>query len=101
MNEQKVLILSASPYDFKDDRTGKQVKGITLWVLPLNSSDTYTNGIKPVKYSLDLEKFESVFNKEVLPAFATMQFEFDFSRSKVIPSQFNEFVSFEVGDLVG
>lgn len=99
MNEQKVLLLSSTPYDFKDEQTGRQVTGLTLWVLPLSSSDKYTNGIKPVKYSLNKQEFEALFNSIELPSYATMQFEFDFSRSRVTPTYFSDFEVLEVGAL--
>ena len=99
MNNEKVLILSASNYDFKDDSTGKQIKGVTVWLLPLNSQDSYTNGIKPVKYSLPYD-LTSLFDDVALPAYAEMEFTFDFSRSRIMPKTFNKFIEMEVGELV-
>lgn len=98
MNNQEVVVLSVTPYDFKDQSSGRQVTGLTVWLVPLNSSDEYTNGIKPVKYSLPAEK-ESLFNGVSLPAMAEMQFEFDFSRNKVNPSYFDNFKEMKLGEL--
>lgn len=97
MNNQEVLLLSATPYDFTDQTTNRQVTGLTVWLVPLKSSDKYTNGIKPVKYSLPAD-LESLFNGITLPAFAEMEFEFDFSRNKVNPSYFDNFNEMKLGD---
>lgn len=93
MNEQKVLILSNSPYDFKND-AGENIVGSTLWLVPLNHADEYTNGIKPVKYSLS--HLKDVFDNVQLPANATMIFDFDFSRGKVTPVDFVDFKPVEL-----
>ena len=100
MNNQDVLILSVTPYDFDDQKTGRNVKGLTLWLLPLVSNDKYTNGIKPAKYSLQIEMNEC-FEDVKLPAFAQMSFDFDFSRNKVFPNNFSNFVSSALADLNG
>ena len=34
-----VLILGARPYDFTDEKTQRQVSGVTVWVLPLVNED--------------------------------------------------------------
>lgn len=99
MNNQNVLVLSITPYDFKDQSSNRQVTGLTVWLVPLNSTDEYTNGIKPVKYSLLAEK-EELFSSVSLPAIAEMEFEFDFSRSRVNPSYFSNFRELKLGELI-
>ena len=56
-----VLILGARPYDFTDENTGKQIAGVTLWVLPLTNEDSTNQvGLLPVKYSLTPEQFSVI-----------------------------------------
>ncbi|MGC4423645.1 hypothetical protein, partial [Streptococcus suis] len=53
-----VLILGARPYQFNDEKTGNQVAGVSLWVLPLTNEDpTNQVGLLPVKYSLTQAQF--------------------------------------------
>lgn len=100
MNKEKVLILSANNYDFVDKDTNRRITGVTVWLVPLNAkSDNYTNGIKPVKYSLPNN--DNFFDDVNLPAYAFMEFVFDFARNKIVPSDFTDFVEFGVGELVG
>lgn len=100
MNKINVLLLSANNYDFVDEQTKRQVKGTTLWVMPLESSDPYTNGNKPVKYSLNSD-FEPLFNSIELPCYAEMTIEFNLSRNKISPTHFDNFAVFESGVDVG
>lgn len=98
MNEN-VLILSANKYDFTDDRTNRKLTGLTVWVLPYNSRvNDNMNGVKPVKYSLPAEKMH-VLDGVNLPAYAKMNFTFDFTSSKIIPDTFTDIVEFNVGEL--
>lgn len=100
MNKIDVLLLSANNYDFVDEQTKRQVKGTTLWLMPLQDNDEYTNGNKPVKYSLKSE-FEALFNSVQLPCYAVMSFNFDLSKNKAIPVGFDNFVEFEGAVTVG
>lgn len=96
MNEE-VLILSASKYDFTDERTNKKLTGLTVWLCPVKTSiKENLNGIKPVKYSLPEDKMH-VFDGVNLPAYGVMHFEFDFSSSKIMPGAFSDFTEFEMG----
>lgn len=97
MNEN-VLILSANKFDFEEEGTNRQIKGVTVWLLPLNQQDDNINGIKPVKYSLKSDKM-NIFDSFQLPAYATMNFTFDFAKSKILPNGFSDVVPFAVGDL--
>lgn len=99
MNKMRVLLLSANNYDFVDDQSKRQVKGTTLWLMPLQDNDKYTNGNKPVKYSLEPD-FEALFNSIELPIYADMTFDFNLSRGKITPLEFDNFEAFEVGVIV-
>lgn len=95
--DEKVLILSASKYDFTDERTGRKLEGLTVWLIPVKQVDKENlNGIKPVKYSLPASK-KHVFDDVMLPAYATMHFTFDFSSSKILPDAFSDLTEFEIG----
>lgn len=92
---EDVIVLSANAYDFKDKDTNRDIKGVTVWILPFNQSDENVNGIKPVKYSLPYDAvydFESTF----LPAYAKMSFSMDFARSKIVPKKFTELKTLEL-----
>lgn len=92
---EDVIVLSANAYDFKEKDTNRDIKGVTVWVLPFNQKDDTVNGVKPVKYSLPVDAiydFESTF----LPAYARMNFAMDFARSKVVPKNFTDLKTLEL-----
>lgn len=97
MKNLEVLVLSLTPYDFIDQSSGRHVKGLTVWLVPLKSNDQFTNGIKPVKYSLP-EEMKTLFTGVSLPALSEMDFDFDFSRNKVNPSYFANFKEMKLGE---
>lgn len=101
MNDVKVLLLSASQWDFIDEKTNEQRKGTTVFVCHLtdNPKDNVV-GIKPVKYSLDYEAFD-LFKGKTLPAYALGQFTFDFSNGKLKPYDFTNISALEVGAVSG
>lgn len=101
MNNEKVLLLSANDWDFDDEKTGKNRKGVTVFVCHLNDvTNENTIGKKPVKYSLPIEKM-SIFTGKELPAYALMEFQFDFVRGKAVPVDFTNITPLEVGVISG
>ena len=67
-----VLILGARPYDFTDEKTQRQVSGVTVWVLPLvNEDPENVVGLLPVKYSLTSAQY-ALIARNPLPAKAEM-----------------------------
>ena len=101
MNNQKVLLLSANDWDFDDEKTGKNRKGVTVYVCHLSDvANENIIGKKPVKYSLPIEKM-SLFTGQELPAYALMDFEFDFVRGKAVPTNFTKITPLEVGVISG
>lgn len=101
MNDVKVLLLSASQWDFVDEKTNEQRKGTTVFVCHLtDGSKDNVVGIKPVKYSLDYEAFD-MFKGKTLPAYALGQFNFDFSNGKIKPYEFTSINALEVGAVGG
>lgn len=101
MNDVKVLLLAANTWDFDDERTGQNRKGVTVHVCHLNDvPNENVIGKKPVKYSLPIEK-SSLFTGKELPAYALMQCEFDFGRGKIVPVDFTKITPLEVGAVGG
>lgn len=98
---EKVLILSASIYDFTNS-AGENVQGITVFVLHLNAVESGgTLGIKPSKYNLPLSE-KMTFLNTALPAYADLELVIDFNRMKPIPKSFTNLTSAELGaELVG
>ena len=89
MLKEKVLVLSLSVYDFKND-DGEIVKGTTVHYVGLKndgSRDTLI-GLKPAKSTLPFDNFQ-IHSKEVFPAFVDMDFNLDFSTGKIKPVSFN------------
>ena len=78
-----VLILGCRPYDFIDDKTGKQVQGVSCWVLPLRNEDpANTVGLLPVKYSLTSGQYAAIANIP-LPAMAEMNMELNIATKRI------------------
>lgn len=101
MNDVKVLLLAANAWDFKDENSGEQRKGVTVHVVHLDDvPNENTIGKKPVKYSLPHEAMSMFAGKE-LPAYALMQCTFDFGRGKILPKEFTKITPLEVGALSG
>lgn len=101
MNDIKVLLLAANTWDFNDEKTGEQRKGVTVHVCHLDDiPNENTIGKKPVKYSLPFEK-SSMFTGKELPAYALMQCTFDFGRGKIVPVEFTKITPLEVGAVGG
>ena len=91
-----VLILGARPYDFTDENTGKQIAGVTLWVLPLTNEDSTNQvGLLPVKYSLTPEQF-SVIAGASFPAVAEMQMQLNIAPKRI---KFDHFENIQPVDL--
>lgn len=97
MNDVKVLLLSASQWDFEDEKTRERRKGTTVFVCHLDDvqKDNVT-GIKPVKYTLEFDAYSKMKDLE-LPAYALGQFVFDFGKAKLIPFGFDVIAPLEVG----
>jgi hypothetical protein len=49
----RLIVMSRSPYDFKDDKTGEQVTGATVWAFYPDSIQTSgkARGVEPFKVS--------------------------------------------------
>lgn len=93
---EKVLVLSATVYDFLDKDTGENRSGVTVFVSHFSSQENQsTIGAKPVKYSMPLE-FKKFFEGEKLPAVAEMEWNFDFNRMKPMPISFGKYAPIEV-----
>lgn len=91
-----VLILGARPYDFMDDKSGKQITGVSCWVLPLKNEDPANIvGLIPVKYSLTSEQFVSIAGVS-LPAVAEMHMELNIATKRI---RFNHFENIQPVDL--
>lgn len=63
----KAVVIGVRPYEFEDERTGRNISGISVFYLPTGSMEpSEGNGIKgyiPIKESLNLsclKKFPSV-----------------------------------------
>lgn len=101
MDNVKVLLLSASQWDFIDDKTNEQRKGTTVFLIHLtDGSKENVIGIKPTKYTLDYDEFD-MFKGNTLPAYAMGQFKFDFSNGKIKPYDFTSIKALEVGVVDG
>ena len=83
-----VLILGARPYDFTDEKTNRQVSGVSVWVLPLVNDE-------PVKYSLTQAQFALIAQK-TLPAKAEMFMTVNIATKKVA---FDRFENVEAVDV--
>ena len=91
-----VLILGARPYDFTDENTGKQIAGVTLWVLPLTNEDSTNQvGLLPVKYRLTPEQF-SVIAGASFPAVAEMHMQLNIATKRI---KFDHFENIQPVDL--
>lgn len=88
----KILLLNVNPYDFKDENTGRNVKGVSMNICQLDSANSY--GCQPAKLTCDISLLP-IFQSVHLPAFCTMEFEYDFNRKKAIPKNFKNFSSIE------
>lgn len=88
----KILLLNANPYDFKDETTGRDVKGISLYICQMDTANS--NGIQPAKLNCDISLLPLI-QKAVLPAYCTMEFDFDFTRKKAIPKGFKDFITLD------
>ncbi|MGT2801024.1 hypothetical protein [Streptococcus marmotae] len=96
--KNEVIILGARPYDFTDERTGKQITGVSCHVLPLTNVDPLnTSGLIPVKYSLTPEQFAEIAQTP-LPARAKMHMTVNIATKKV---SFEKFSDVAVLDLAG
>lgn len=101
MNDVKVLLLSASQWDFIDEKTNEQRKGTTIFVCHLtDKSKENLVGIKPVKYSMEYDDF-NIFKNQILPAYALGQFDMDFGSGKPKPYDFTNISALEVGAVSG
>lgn len=91
-----VLILGARPYDFTDEKTGNQVAGVSLWVLPLTNEDpTNQVGLLPVKYSLTPEQF-AAYAGASFPAMAEMHMQLNIATKRI---KFDHFENIQPVDL--
>lgn len=79
--KNKVIILGARPYDFKDD-AGKHVSGVSVWVLPIDETNEQVNGLIPVKYTLTSDEYRSLANTP-LPAEADLVLSISVATKKV------------------
>lgn len=83
-----VLILGARPYDFTDEKTQRQVSGVTVWVLPLvNEDPENVVGLLPVKYSLTSAQY-ALIARNPLPAKAEMFMTVNIATKKVAFDRF-------------
>lgn len=57
-----IYFLGARPYDFTDDKTGKDVSGVTAWFC--DDEQTNATGFIPFKASYSREKFAEIFGGE-------------------------------------
>lgn len=96
MIKENVLLLSANKWDFVDD-SGTQRVGTTVWLCHTNQKDDNSKGIKPVKYTLTAEKMNLLDNLD-LPAYAIMNADFDFVRSKISPTSFESLKPLKLGE---
>ncbi|HEM4167199.1 TPA: hypothetical protein U1W82_002155 [Streptococcus suis] len=91
-----VLILRARPYDFTDEKTGNQVAGVSLWVLPLTNEDpTNQVGLLPVKYSLTQAQF-AAYAGASFPAVAEMHMQLNIATKRI---KFDHFENIQPVDL--
>ncbi|HEM3610832.1 TPA: hypothetical protein U1C35_001954 [Streptococcus suis] len=91
-----VLILGARPYDFVDEKTGNQVTGVTLWVLPLTNEDPSNQvGLLPVKYSLTQAQFAGLAGVP-FPALAEMHMQLNIATKRI---KFDHFENIQPIDL--
>lgn len=81
--KKDVLILGARPYDFKDDKTGKQITGVSCHVLPLENPDpANVIGLLPTKYSLTQAEF-ALYASYSLPARAEIELDVNLNTGKI------------------
>lgn len=86
-----VIVLGVRPYNFEDERTGKQISGASVYVLPLENDDVEVSGLIPAKYTLTMEQFKEIANVS-FPARAKMSMTFNLSTKKL---RFDRFSNFE------
>lgn len=91
-----VLILGVRPYDFTDEKTGKQVTGVSCWVLPLVNEDPANSvGLLPVKYSLTSTQYSAIAGAS-LPAVAEMHMQLNIATKRI---KFDHFENIQPVDL--
>lgn len=91
-----VLILGARPYDFTDEKTQRQVSGVTVWVLPLvNEDPENVVGLLPVKYSLTSAQY-ALIARNSLPAKAEMFMTVNIATKKVAFDRFENVEAIDV-----
>ncbi|WP_174851499.1 hypothetical protein, partial [Streptococcus suis] len=79
-----------------DEKTGNQVAGVSLWVLPLTNEDpTNQIGLLPVKYSLTQEQF-AVIAGASFPAVAEMHMQLNIATKRI---KFDHFEKIQPGNL--
>lgn len=101
MNDVKVLLLSASQWDFEDEKTGERRRGTTVYVCHVEDlTKNKLAGIKPVKYTLEFDAYAEM-NNMGLPAYAVGQFVYDFTKGKLIPKYFDIVAPIDLGVLDG
>lgn len=94
--KNNVLILGARPYDFTDEKTGRQITGVSVYVLPMvNEDPANTVGLLPVKYSLTAQQFAEIAHYS-FPASADMEMKASISSKKVT---FDKFVNVKSIDI--
>lgn len=99
--QEQVLVLSATIYNFTDDKTGETRKGVTIYCVHLSSAagiDGNTIGVKPSKYSLPID-FKDTFAMQTLPAVATMDLVIDYNRMRPVPTKFTNFKILDLQNL--
>ncbi|MGT2757719.1 hypothetical protein [Streptococcus ovuberis] len=94
--KNEVLVLGARPYDFIDERTGKQVTGVSCWVLPLiNEDPANTVGLLPVKYSLTPEQYAQIAHVK-LPAQGEMLMSLNIATKRIKFEKFGELAPVDI-----
>lgn len=90
---QKMLVLSASRYDFEDSASHRQVRGLSVITASTSPSSSSADvvGSKPTKNTLPYDRF-SEFSDVVLPAIADVDLEIDMNSMKAVPLRFSNFV---------
>lgn len=92
----EVLILGARPYDFVDEKTGKQISGVSCHVLPLiNEDPANTAGLIPVKYSLTKEQYAAIAQTK-LPARAEMHMIVNIASKRVAFDKFTDLIPVDI-----
>jgi hypothetical protein len=87
MMDDKIILLSATPWDFVDDK-GVARQGVSLWVAHLGSvNQGNAKGVKPIKYTVPLY-MQEMFETMTLPALCDMECGYDYIRQKPVPKAF-------------